>query len=169
MELIPFPICVSSAKNVSPLHKKTGRKMSTHIVRCISLLKICLLFMGLHLAITRMLIIKSQYSMSLYIIVHILSTSSLTPIRSVSIDWTFMITPLKMKSFMFNWMMTWRYLSNLRGIYVLLYCVFRHKKSLKHAIILIWWVITSGKFNQLTLMRFTRYHNPEQSRILSSK
>ena len=58
------------SQTLSPLHTQTGRNMSTHIVRRMILLKFCVLFLGIHLTITRMGILTSQYFVSLSIMVH---------------------------------------------------------------------------------------------------
>ena len=97
------------------------------------------------------------------------STASLTPIISNPMTWTFMKTLLEMKSFILNYMITWRYLSNSKGPNVLFYRVFLHNKSLKHARILIWKVITNGTLNPLTLIIFSIYCKPEGSIVISSE
>ena len=157
MKLIPIPIRVASSKTLFLLHTKTSQKMFIHIEMRMSLLKMCLLFLGIQITITWVLILTSEYCMSLSIMFHRWNTASLTPIRSVSMVCNFMITLLEMNSFMLNWMMTWRYLSNLRVLNVLSYCMFWHGEILKHASILIWLVITSGTHNPLILIIFARY------------
>ena len=81
-------------QNIIPIAYKTGWKMSTHIVKRMTLLKICLLFLGIQLTMTPMGILTSYYSMSRSIMFYRWSTSSLTPIIYVSIFWHFMITLL---------------------------------------------------------------------------
>ena len=80
-----------------------------------------------------------------------------------------MITLIEIKSFMLNWMTTWIYFFNLRGLNVLLYWVFQNDKRLKYASILIGQAITSGTQNLLTLIIVSRYHKPESSSVLSSE
>ena len=58
-------------KTLSLLYTQKGRQMCTHKVRRMSLLEICLLFMGLELMIIQMVILTSRYSMSLSIMTHI--------------------------------------------------------------------------------------------------
>ena len=65
--------------------------------------------------------------------------------------------------------MTFRLISNLRGINIIFYRLLRHDKSLKHVIIFIWRVITSGTQNLLILIILARYHKPKGSSVVSSE